>query len=283
MNRIILGILVSIVISGCGAANPPVTKRLTDSIYSNSEQNTILLIDVCIKKEPAVTDDYYVVKNSQDGAKALSISASNHLTAVGFDIKDIIVPFVCGAIQNATPARVAYTMDDDVTEIALPYVIDNNISKDTEYALALKDLVRFITQEKLLPEPIGNESKQISLERAKIASSIVTSRSNNKKLVYIWVGGNSLSGGKAAAYGTAQFLTGLTTGILTGFGTNLVAVYVFPKVPSDGMNMFAGILDLRNGEILNMSTVFAKGDPMNPEVVARGDNVRLLLNNFKNN
>lgn len=306
-----MAILAALLVAGC-AVPAPTSQRLVGHAVTERSEGSLLIVDVCLNYSPIATGDYFVVGRARQGAAALEAAAAQFLEATDVRVKTKLIPFVCGALHDATstPKRVADDIDADVSERPQPLWVDAELARDRDYVDALQTLATHVFRSSVssaaaqassttaataatpttattagAPTTTAATPDAIEPELLRRASALVAQRSGRSSLIYIGVTGHSLSTAKATAFGAARVVAGVALSLAIGpvftvsGGMTTTSYYVVfvPGGPSDKRQMAAGLWDLREGVLVNSRVVGGGGDPMKPEVLASREAVVLLL------
>ena len=280
----ILAFALALAVAGC-AVPPPTSQRVMAHGATADAAGTLLIVDVCLNYSPLGTDDYFVISNARQGARAIEAAMQRFLDAADVRTRTKLIPFVCGALHDPanTPKRVADDIDGPVAVRAQPLWIAPEVTGDAEYLAALQTLATHVFRRSVeaydkdkAPQPNATDD-----ERVRQASALVAQRSGRSSLLYVGVTGHSVSSGKAATFGVVRFVAGMALAVAVGptfvaGGTSYTVVFV-PGGPVDKRQMAAGLFDLSQGQLVRSRVVGGGGDPMKPEVVADQDALNLLL------
>ena len=315
-RRTLLALTIVLAAAGC-AAPPPSVQRVVAHGAAADAGGTLLVVDVCLNYSPLVTGDYFVIASARSGAAALELATQQFLDAADVRSRSALIPFVCGALHDPAnaPKRVADEIDGAVSERAQPLWVAPALAADADYVDALQTLATHVFRRSVaaydkdkpaapaLDTNTNTNSNSNSNsnsntnsntdavnvtgadaaddERARRAAAVVAQKSGRSSLLYVGVTGHSLSSGKATAAGVARVVAGLAISlglgpVFTAGGAQYGVVFV-PGGPVDKRQMAAGLVDLRQGQLVRSRVVGSGGDPMKPEVVAERNGLNLLL------
>lgn len=277
-------------VAGCAAPPPSVTRVVANPTVADAG-GILVMVDVCVNYSPLAGGDYFVVSNARQGASAMESVVRQFLDAADLRRRTLLVPFVCGALhdQPEAPKRVADDVDAPVSERAQPLWVASELASDADYVRALQALATHVSRrsvaayDKGKPPAPGSSSQDSAAddERARDAATVVAHKSGHTSLLYVGVTGNSLSSQKAFAIGAARVVAGVALSMAIGpvytTGATQYHVVFVPGGAVDTRQMAAGLLDLKQGKLMQSRVVSAGGDPMKPEVLAGHDGLNLLL------
>lgn len=264
------------------------------------DSGVLLVVDVCVNYSPLASADYFVVDNARQGAEALAAEVKRYLIAAGVRVDSTLVPFVCGATHDAAnaPKRVAESVDAEVRLHPQPLWVVPALAADAAYVQALQDIATYSYQRALAeaaqaaaPATPSTDTlvttsetalqKFVQDQRMQEAATLVRARSARSGLIYVGVTGNSLSPGKAAAFGVLRVAAGVALSIAVGpvftAGTTRYGVIFVPGGPVDMRQMAAAVIDLRSSTPVRTKVVHGGGDPMKPDVLTDPNALGLLL------
>ena len=305
-RRTLPALTIVLAAAGC-AAPPPSVQRVVAHGAAADAGGTLLVVDVCLNYSPLVTGDYFVIASARSGAAALELATQRFLDAADVRSRSALIPFVCGALHDPAnaPKRVADEIDGAVSERAQPLWVAPALAADADYVNALQTLATHVFRRSVAaydkdkpPAPALDTNTNTNTnavnvnvnvtaadaaddERARRAAAVVAQKSGRSSLLYVGVTGHSLSSGKATAAGVAGVVAGLAISlglgpVFTAGGAQYGVVFV-PGGPVDKRQMAAGLVDLRQGQLVRSRVVGSGGDPMKPEVVAERNGLNLLL------
>lgn len=305
-RRTLPALTIVLAAAGC-AAPPPSVQRVVAHGAAADAGGTLLVVDVCLNYSPLVTGDYFVIASARSGAAALELATQQFLDAADVRSRSALIPFVCGALHDPAnaPKRVADEIDGAVSERAQPLWVAPALAADADYVDALQTLATHVFRRSVAaydkdkpPAPALDTNTNTNTnavnvnvnvtaadaaddERARRAAAVVAQKSGRSSLLYVGVTGHSLSSGKATAAGVARVVAGLAISlglgpVFTAGGAQYGVVFV-PGGPVDKRQMAAGLVDLRQGQLVRSRVVGSGGDPMKPEVVAERNGLNLLL------
>lgn len=288
----LLAALTLVAAAGCAAPPPASVTRVVANRTAADGGGTLVVLDVCLNYSPLAAGDYFVVANARQGATAIESVARQFLDAADLRRRTVLIPFVCGAVHDQPDAlkQVADEVDGPVSKRAQPLWVAPELASDAEYVRALQTLAThvfrrsiadFIKDRSSGPESSSPDTAAADDERARAAASVVAQKSGHSSLLYVGITGNSLSSQKALALGAARVVAGVALSIAIGpvyvvGNTQVYAVFV-PGGPIDKRQMAAGLIDLKQGRLVQSRVVGAGGDPMKPEVLAERNGLNLLL------
>jgi len=280
--------------TACGTSPSKDLQVWHDPLFDQNG-GTVLIVDVCIQRDAlGDADDYFVIEESKAAAQALLDTSVKYLAANGVQARTTLIPFVCGVLYDTTASqkKVADHINGTVSELQQPFDIESGLKNDTEYLSALSKVSTYAVQKEVasVPEQVagtagknhnesGDQSPQVivSPEEFKAAAAVIAARTHASSELYLNVAGTSISTGKALGQSVGGFFVAMGTAIATaGLGTGYYAMFM-PGRSIDGRFMGAAAVDLESGEITWSKAVYAKGDPIKPDVVAEPETLNLLL------
>jgi hypothetical protein len=288
------GMVFLMVLTGC-AGTPKQKYVVAHDPIMDQSGGVVLIADVCIKQDVIGDDDYFVIAESKEGAKALLSSARSFLEEKQVNIHSELVPFVCGSLahgdKNAS-LKVAERIGGEIKESQPPFAVAQEISSDPELADALGKLAASAFQHSLI-QKANNEAMKakkalpepppmvVSPEELKAATNLIAAKMNAATVLYLGVNGTSISTGKAFAQGLLNVSVGLVTGVATALASGgMVSVWYMPGHGVDWRYMAGGLVNLSSGECAWTGWASCPGDPLKAKVVAEQENLNAMLFNL---
>jgi hypothetical protein len=289
LRSIGIGIAI-LMVAGCASA-PKMTSIQQHDPILDQKGGVVLLVDVCDQIDVVGDDDYFVVNESKEVAKALVKGIRTYLEQNGVQVLSAITPFVCGAFDTPEnpPKKFADKAGGIVSEAPKPFGVADEIAHDAEYLNALTTLSTYIHERKML-DIVRYYAKQkrvkngpqdtvpiINEDRFMEASNVVKAKTDASSILYVGLKGTKISGGKKFAQGLASFTVGMATGIATaGLGTGFW-IAIMPGHSTDWKYSSAGLVNLESGKLVWSSWSSLQGNPLTPEAVAKPGDTNLLL------
>jgi hypothetical protein len=245
----------------------------------NQNGGITIIADTCIMRDEIGeddSDDYFIIAESKELSKALLTASSNYLAGTGVQVKEIIIPFVCGAIHDKENSKklVAGEANGDLEDVKQPFSINTEIKSDEEYTDALRTLSTYTAQ--YLSGATGSD---YLVENYKIqkAIDIVGKRTNADNILFFNVSGTSLSSGKAFGQSVGRFFVGLGTAVATaGLGTGYYVSYI-PGGDRDAVYIGAATLDVKSSFISWSNSINLLEDPVDTDKISDDEVITQLL------
>ena len=288
--RVFITLFASLTIAGCAGAPVKQSIQQHDPIM-DQKGGVAIIVDVCNLIDVVGDDDYFVINESKAVADALLRETTAYLQQHGVQVLTGMVPFVCGVYDTPgnAPRKCSEKEGGTVFEAAQPYGIADGIVGDTEYVKALTTLSTYMRERKAINSTKTDDGKKksetefqepagaINEDRLTAASAIIKSRTGAASILYIGLRGTKISAGKKFGQGLAAFTVGVATGIATaGLGTGY-AVSIIPGHNVDWKYSNAGLVNLESGKLVWSHCTSRKGNPLEPEEVAKPGEIDLLL------
>ncbi len=269
--------ILLIMFTGCGTPSMVRYVHNHDPIMDKND-GVILLVDVCNQVDVLGHGDYCIIDESKEVASAIVEPIKTYLEQNGVPVKTEMVPFVCGAFDNAEniPSKVSEKIGEDVTEARKPYGIADYFKEDSEYLKSLTTLSTYVL-ERSVSGKTENSMTIIPEEQFKEAVRIIRSKENASSLIYVGLKGRKISGGKKFTQGLVRWTTGIATAVATaGLGAG-VAVSYWPGGNVDGKFFLAGLVNLETEELSWKNYYSAQGDPLEVEEMIKYYKINTLL------
>jgi hypothetical protein len=280
-TAIFFGIVFVMVLTGC--ASPKQKFIVAHDPIMDENGGVVLIADVCVKQDVIGDDDYFVIAEAKEGAKALLSSARKFLEEKQVMIRNELIPFVCGAFShgnNNASLKVAERIGEEIKESRPPFAVAPEIGNDPELVDALGKLATDSFQRSMI-QKTNDEAKRtrkalpgqppiiVSPDELKAATKLIAEKMGVSSVLYLGVNGTSISTGKAFAQNMLKISVGMVTGVATGLATGgLFWVAYMPGGDVDWRYMTGGLVNLNSGECSWTSWASGPGDPLKPKVVA---------------
>ncbi|MEJ2453000.1 MAG: hypothetical protein P8103_02430 [Candidatus Thiodiazotropha sp.] len=274
--RIISISLMLVVMSGCSTTSN--MKSVIDPTLNQNGGITIIA-DTCIMRDEIgtdVADDYFVIAESKELSQAILNASSNYLAGSGVQVREAIIPFVCGAAHDKGNSNklVADEANGDLKDIKQPFGINTQIKPDKEYTDALSILSTYTAQ--YLSGATASDYL-VALDKIKTSAGIIANRTNSDKILLFNVSGTSISSGKAFGQSIGKFFVGLGTAVATaGLGTGYYAYYI-PGGDIDAVYIGAAVIDLESGFISWSNSLSVFEDPFDADDISDDEVIDRLL------
>lgn len=273
-------------ISAC-ATKPSFVAVAHDPLLDRGD-GTILVVDVCVKRNVLVGTDYALVSESKKGAQALADASRKYLESYGVRMHAVLIPFVCGAQQPTSnpPYLVADQLDGPPRQAQPPFAVADELTGDPEYLHALAQFSASTFQRPRLPKETVTAGKRnsqqplVSMEDMRAAVAAIAARTHASAVLYLGVNGLSQSTGKKVAQRVAGVLIGMATGAATLGITGSHGVGIIPGPTPDSWVMSASLVNLGNTQIVWSEAVKAYGDPLKADVISQSGPIDLLFSSL---
>lgn len=270
-------------LAACATTPPPKSEQVFSDPLLMRQGGVLLLVDACIQRDGLGDSDYFVVNESEAGARA-ALEASRKL----LESNDVVVRAeifsVCGARLNAdrSSITVADKAGDQRRQAQQPLRISGPGTEDPRFVQALGDVStyafeRAAVQKSKKASNKGDPPPAISADAYHEAASVLKEKTQASTILFVGALGNSLSGGKKTAQFMGSMIVGMGTAIATaGLGTGYYVMFI-PGRKISGTVMEGALIDLETGELTWSNAVRAGGDPVQPKVLANARTLDLLL------
>jgi hypothetical protein len=285
--RALSAISVITMLVACSASAPKSRIVSHDPVLSR-QGGVLLLVDVCVQRD-ALGDagDYFVITEAKTGAQALLNVLHKYVQDSGIPIRAELIPFVCGARHNTRTIRVADSVNSLVRDAQQPLGISEVIRDDLQYINALTVMSTYAFERAAVSGvsstpspgnlPSGSATMNIGISEFRAAADVIKSRTQASSVLFLGVLGISRTAGKVIAQNIGDFIVSMGVGFATaGLGTGYYLLFI-PGHQIDGRVMEGALVDLESGQLTWSNAVQARGDPIDPKVMANSETLNLLF------
>ena len=248
-SSLLFGMLLFL--SSCATAPPNQFVKFNPDSQSRINQiaHIGIIADVCLFKDVAGDNDYWVVQESRSAAGHMLQAAKAYLVGKGYDVSYVQAPFVGAFKDREKPFKVCEKNGGEVKEKTPPLFESEDLKHNRPFREALL---------KVIPKIPRSQSRQPSLPDTccttadmKDHISVIAESTGGDATLFLIGHGTIVSTGKQLTQGLA---TGLLTAVLT-LGTASVVRY-----DASVMDTYAVLVDNTTGEILWSNVRRLKGD-----------------------
>ena len=150
-TAIFIGIVFIMVLTGCASQKQKFI--VAHDPIMDQDGGVVLIADVCVKQDVIGDDDYFVITEAKEGAKALLSAARKYLEEKQVKVRTELIPFVCGVFShgdNNASLKVAERVGGEIKESRPPFAVAPEMSNDPELVDALGKLATDSFQQSMI-------------------------------------------------------------------------------------------------------------------------------------
>lgn len=271
-----------VLVTGC-TPPPKFVVRGHDPLLDKKD-GVVVLIDSCVKRSEIGGDNYVMIHETQESAKALGDAVKQFLTDNEVKVRTVFIPFICGAVINPQEGalKVANQLGGDVSEAQRPLQVSEEIKGDVEYVKALSNIATYVFQaysqkraEKVnFGDDFDDDWKPLVTDKEFRASiSVVATKLQAGSVLYVGASGISQSAGVEALKNNRSVIIATITAIATA------GAFIGPLRDSEKENCLfnASLINTETNKILWSNSIAIGGDPAKTEFMGSQATVGPLL------
>ncbi len=287
-----LPVLLVTIVTGsmaCCTATPPKSRAVSYDPVLRQEKGTLIMVDACVQRvSVGHASDYFVINEAQAGAEAAANALRKYIHDSDIPVRAEIIS-VCGARLNAdnAPIKIADMVGALAREAEQPVKVHPDISDDPTYLHAISTVSTYALERAAVQSKFSqsnhedlagrDKARRVSTDDFRTAAAVVEQRTGASSVLFLGVLGNSFSGGlKAAEMLTNLAISGAVAFATAGLGTGYYVLFA-PGHEVEGMVMEGALIDLATGRIAWSNAIRVRGDPINPEAMAKPEALDLLF------